>query len=190
MSGEASIRAFICFEISERLRTYLAQIIEGGRKLHERVSWTRPGNIHLTLKFLGNITEEQRRGLEGALAELAATQAPFSVRIDRLGAFPNFRRPRVFWAGSSAANPQLVQFAAQVERAAEQFGFAREERPFTPHLTIGRAKSPSVAATVAYLRNIEFEPHEFACKEVILMRSRLHPQGAIYEPLKRCSLQP
>ncbi len=184
-----TIRAFICFEISDALRQYLETIIEDGRRFQEAISWTRPGNIHLTLKFLGNIDAQQREAVSGVLQKLTGAFRTFAVNIDRLGAFPNFRRPRVFWAGSHEENPLLQQLVAQLENDLAAFGFEKENRKFTPHLTIGRVKRPPIRQTVDFLQRFPFEPHTIECREIIFMKSELNPGGAIYTPLATFSLQ-
>ncbi|MDQ7053850.1 MAG: RNA 2',3'-cyclic phosphodiesterase [candidate division KSB1 bacterium] len=185
-----TIRAFICFEISDALRQYLETIIEDGRRFKEAISWTRPGNIHLTLKFLGNIDAQQREAVSGVLQKLTGAFRAFAVNIDRLGAFPNFRRPRVFWAGSHADNPALQRLVAQLEDELGTYGFEKENRRFTPHLTIGRVKRMPFVKTADFLKQFEFEPHTIECREMIFMKSELNPGGAIYTPLATFPLQP
>ncbi len=188
MNGER-IRAFVCFEIESELREYLAQIIQEGRRLNENISWARPETIHLTLKFLGNITPAQQRDISNILLSLAGTFEPFQVTIDRIGAFPNFRRPRVFWAGCSSGSPDLERMALRLDSDLEKLGFEREKRAFTAHLTLGRVKRGGAARTSSFLASFSFQPQVMQCREIILMKSDLHPTGAVYTPLETFTLK-
>lgn len=187
--NETTIRAFICFEVQEDLLRYLGEIIQQGRRFNEPVSWSRPENIHLTLKFLGNITDEQRRQVASILHSTAEAYEAFDVLFDRTGAFPSFRRPRVLWIGCSVRSEPLHRLADHLENELARAGFERENRPFSPHLTLGRVKRANVPRTAKYLSELQLTPMRLRCHDIILMKSDLHPSGARYMPLEVFSLK-
>ena len=103
------------------------------------------GNIHITLKFFGNITEEQVTDLSEAVTALAANQEPFTLTVTDAGAFPSPKSPRVVWLGVGGELDVAQEFYRRLEIAFAALGFPPEDRPFSPHLTLGRVKSPLAA---------------------------------------------
>ncbi|MFQ5630089.1 MAG: RNA 2',3'-cyclic phosphodiesterase [bacterium] len=184
-----TIRTFICFEIGKNAQDYLANIISGGKKIGDRIAWSKPQNIHLTLKFLGDISSAQIAEIGKIIKEIATGTTGFNLTIDHLGAFPNFRTPRVFWVGSSHIPAALSHLVAGLEEQIQPLGFKKERRAFKPHLTLGRVKGRDFRETVAFLKNHPFEPQTFDCNEIILMRSDLQPAGALYTPIQQFNLQ-
>jgi 2'-5' RNA ligase len=186
----ATIRSFVCIDVPPEVKAAIERLQTKLRHLPVEVSWTRPANVHLTLKFLGDV-EEARLGRVGeALDEIAQTHAPFELATDRGGVFPNADRPRVLWIGVRDERGLLRALVAQVEDALAQHGFAREARPFTAHLTIGRVRSERSARELArrFLAE-EFPSYRFLVTHLILMRSDLRPDGALYTPLHRAPLR-
>ncbi len=106
----------------------------------DRIRWSRPENVHLTLKFLGDVDEESLDGLRTALENVCAEHAPFDAGLAGLGAFPSSRRARILWAGVSEGSEQLRSLAAIVDAALSTSGFEREARSYEPHLTLGRVR--------------------------------------------------
>lgn len=187
--AEQDIRTFICFEIPEELRRILADIEQAARKFGESVSWTRPENIHLTLKFIGNTSPSKCEAVTAVLQKLAGNCTGMPVRIDRLGAFPGFTKPRVFWAGSSEQNENLAQFVRNLEEGLEKSGIPRERRAFTPHLTIGRVKRSTCPRTAEFLRTAVVPVQTIWCRELVFMQSTLTSSGAIYKPIVKYPLK-
>jgi 2'-5' RNA ligase len=150
------------------------------------VRWVPVGNIHLTLKFFGNVTDSQVEAIAQAAVPLAAAQAPLSLHITGAGAFPSLKNPRVVWLGLNGDVAPLAALHRQLEAAFAPLGFPPEGRPFAPHLTLGRVKSPQgrerLTACLSQLQEPETAP--FQVSEIILYRSNLSPQGATYLPLK------
>ncbi|MFQ5633680.1 MAG: RNA 2',3'-cyclic phosphodiesterase, partial [bacterium] len=105
-------RAFICFEIGQNTRDYLANLIAEGKKAGDRIAWAKPHGIHLTLKFLDNITLQQIEDIETILKEISIEKSEFRITIDRIGAFPNFHTPRVFWVGNSHNSNTIANLVA------------------------------------------------------------------------------
>jgi 2'-5' RNA ligase len=141
------VRAFIAISLPEALRAELARrqaefrsALAPSRDGDRGVSWARPEGIHLTLKFLGEISEARASQIAAALTPLG-TFSPFTVDVQGFGFFPDSRRPRVLWTGV-VAPPGLAALAGRVETAMENLGFAPEGRSFSPHLTLARFKNP------------------------------------------------
>src|ERR687894_2751667 len=106
----------------------------------DRVRWTRPENVHLTLKFLGDVRAESLDGIRVALGEVCAEHAPFDAVLAELGAFPSARLAKILWVGVGAGSERLRSLAADVDDALASLGFEREKRPYVPHLTLGRMR--------------------------------------------------
>lgn len=183
------IRTFVCFEISPALREYLQEIVTHASQLREAIVWTRASNIHLTLKFLGNVERKKIPVIADTLEKVANAARVFQLTVDRVGAFPDFRRPRVFWVGCRETPVELQKFVAALEDAFATLGFAKEARSFTPHLTLGRTRGGVTQKTGNFLENFRFVPHKIDCNDIILMQSELAPTGAVYTPLKVLPLQ-
>jgi 2'-5' RNA ligase len=179
------MRAFIAIDLPEPLRAALAQAQQSFRTASPDARWTRPEGIHLTLKFLGEISDAQLKQVVEALAAVGSFE-PFSVVVSGFGFFPQARRPRVFWAGV-AAPPEITALAERVETKMEKIGFAREDRAFSPHLTLARFQvpRPQPALEEAIFRRAPGSLGEFQASEFFLFESKLSPQGAQYRKLMR-----
>ncbi|MEW6178617.1 MAG: RNA 2',3'-cyclic phosphodiesterase [Chloroflexota bacterium] len=187
------IRAFVAIELSPEIRRGLEQILTDLQKAAgNHVRWVNPGNIHLTLKFLGESAPKELSLLSEAIHRIASTTPPLIVEVNGMGVFPNPKRPRVIWVGVQATSP-LFKLQEAVETAAEQIGYPREERPFSPHLTLGRVRRETSPADLARLGQLigQKSPGSIGSMTVnhlTLFRSDLKPDGAIYTPLARFSL--
>ncbi len=180
------IRAFLAIDLPGTLRLGLAQVQGKLKESGADVRWVPVGNIHLTLKFFGNIPEADVEAISAAAREAAAWQAPFTLQVTEPGAFPSVRAPRVVWLGLGGDVLPLTQFYHRLEKAFAALGHLPEDRAFHPHLTLGRVKSPQgrerLARLLQNLQPMEWPP--FQVREVILFRSQLSPQGSTYTPLK------
>lgn len=183
------MRAFFCIELDDPVKDGLNELIQALKREKAlqaaRVSWVKRENLHVTVKFLGEIATEQLEELKLA-AEAAWAGAggkPFSLGLDRLGAFPSPARPRVIWAGSSAPPQEIIRLYEQLERELHSLGFPPEGKPYTPHVTLGRVKGGAGAG----LSGVKLAPFHFVAEArgLTLMESRLDPAGAIYTPLFR-----
>jgi 2'-5' RNA ligase len=179
------MRAFIAIDLPEALHAALAEAQQCFRSAASDARWTRPEGIHLTLKFLGEISDAQTKQVVEALTHIGPFE-PFSVEVKGFGFFPHGQRPRVFWAGV-AAPPALAELAAQVESRLEKIGFAREDRAFSPHLTLARFQvprpQPTLEAAIAARTNTSLG--KFDASEFFLFESKLSPQGAQYRKVMR-----
>jgi len=179
------MRAFFCIDLEDGVKDGLERLIQELKRDRlwrtARVSWVKRENLHITLKFLGEIAPEQLEELELAAAVVSEGFEPFTLEIDSLGAFPNVERPRVIWAGCSSPPREIGELFERLEGELEPLGFPPEGKPYTPHVTLGRVKT--TVRTGGSLG--EIEPFRFvtSARGVTLMESRLDPAGAIYTPL-------
>jgi len=151
------------------------------------MKWVEPRGIHLTLKFLGSVEEAKVPALVQALTRACEGFGPFEVALSGLGVFPNPSRPRVAWVGLSGGVEKLLRLQEGMEKVLSPFGFPREDRAFTPHLTLARLKegvAPDEARAFgqAFLRASP-EAVSFNVEGISLMKSQLTPSGAIYTRL-------
>ena len=142
-SNPDRIRSFVAIELTADAKAFLASTIQQLKPDGPELKWVRPEAIHLTLKFLGNVDRRVIPELERALSPVFASQTSFDLSIRSVGAFPSASAPRVVWAGLVDSSNALPSLAEAVEDAVEALGFSKEKRPFKPHLTLGRAKSPT-----------------------------------------------
>jgi 2'-5' RNA ligase len=179
------VRAFIAIDLPESLQSALAQKQATFRAYSPDARWTRPDGLHLTLKFLGQISDEQLRQVTSALAALGSFEK-FTGEVKAFGFFPDARRARVLWAGVEAP-PALAQLAKRVEDGMESLGFPAEARPFTPHLTLARFKTPRPQSALQAFIEKDREPSlgRFEVSEFFLFESKLSPHGAEYRKIAR-----
>ena len=186
MSEEKNIRAFLAIEPPEEILAAIARLQEKlKREISGSVSWTRPQGNHLTLKFFGNIDDTDVQNICDAVKMQAAGTPPLLLKIEKMGAFPDLRRPRVLWTGTSGDVAQLTPLQKKLDASFAQLGFPREERLFRAHLTLARIKDSRTAAGIgeAIKKHSDFTAGEFRAAELIFFQSRLTPQGAIYSKL-------
>ena len=177
------IRTFICIEIPDSIKRRIDCLQKALRQIDAQVSWTKPSNIHLTLKFLGGVSPSRIERVTEAVERAASGIGPFEVEVSGAGCFPSPRNPRVLWIGLPNVPDALKQLFANIEDELAGEGFARENRKFSPHLTIGRPRNSKNSASGAEaLIAGGFEPETFEATEVIVMRSQLNPTGSIYTP--------
>ncbi len=188
------IRAFIAIELSEELKASLArlqELIKLGSESY--VKWVDPQGIHLTLKFLGNISVDKVSAISEAIAEEARSVAPFRLELTEFGAFPNTKAPRVAWVGLGGDLESLLRLQRGIDQALIPLGFPPEAREFSPHLTLGRVRDQAtpqerrrLGERVASLE-VQGQPSLYVDR-VSLMRSQLTSKGAIYSRLSAAEL--
>ena len=180
------IRAFLAIDLPASLRPVLSWAQEELKKSGADIKWVPVGNIHITMKFFGNITDVQVNDISEAVTALAATQDPFTLTVTDAGAFPSPKNPRVVWLGVGGELDIVREFHRRLEIAFAALGFSPEDRPFSPHLTLGRVKSPAgrTALTQCLVHLPSPAAPPFQVSDVVLFRSNLTPRGATYLPLK------
>jgi 2'-5' RNA ligase len=179
-----SVRTFIACELPRSVRSAIADYVQALRVLPGRVSWVKPENIHLTLKFLGDVPEKNLDEIAAALREASQGFHPMQTTAKGCGVFPNARHPRVLWVGLEDESGILQKLAAEIDQRLRQLGFPKEDRRFSPHLTIGRVRDGAVDKIITAMQERPFiiQPVQFT--EIILMRSQLHAGGSIYTPIR------
>lgn len=175
----------MAIRLDESVRAALGSAIAGLRRVAPAVAWVSPENVHLTLKFLGQVREARAAELVAALAGATSGFAPFEASVEGLGAFPTPLRARVIWAGVGRGAEALVELAGRVDAALAALGFEREARPFAPHVTLGRVRAPrrDPALSDALLAGAGNQFGRLSVERVALMRSDLSPRGARYTEL-------
>lgn len=184
------MRAFIAVEISEEARGAVARLQSELQSVGADVKWVEPENLHLTLKFLGEIGESQAEQLADQLKS-SLVLSPFAFTLEGTGAFPKLENPRIIWAGTGAGKEQLAGLAREVEEACGRCGFPPEERPFSPHLTIGRVRSRNRVESLAQrLGSAEFKAGSpTRVEKAVLFQSTLTRSGPVYRPVREIPLK-
>lgn len=180
------IRAFLAIEPPEDVLQTMIRLQEKlKRELGGRISWTKPQGQHLTLKFFGDISLEDVQQISTAVHDRAASGWSLNLKIERLGVFPDPRRPRVLWCGMAGDVEKLSALQKQLDSDFVGIGFPGDDRPFRAHLTLGRIKdSRSVTGlgdVLAKYKTVQIG--EFTGRELVLFQSKLTPQGAVYTKL-------
>ena len=136
------MRAFLGIRLPEPVRTALAAVQRELASAQADVKWVEPNNLHVTLKFLAEMTDEQQRAVEGLLGRIASREAPFQLGFTAMGAFPSMHAPRVLWVGLGQGKDVVMRIAQTIEQEGAALSLPQEERPFASHVTIGRVRSP------------------------------------------------
>ncbi len=191
-----TMRAFVGVPLGEEVVRAAAQLSSSlrARLAAQGISpkWVLPGNMHVTVRFLGNVGEEQIPAVEETLGPIVARHASFLAVLRGLGCFPDAQRPSVLWAGLADGGEAMDRLAADVNGALDALAFPREDRPFHAHLTLARMRRggppPDLAALVE--EHAAFELGSTVVREVVLFESNLRPRGPVYEPIWRGALNP
>jgi RNA 2',3'-cyclic 3'-phosphodiesterase len=185
------IRAFIAVDIEPKTLQNISAAIDELRSRFPGLRWMPLGNLHVTLKFLGDIEETKIDFIAEALRDHLQPFSRFTISAKGLGVFPDVRRPSVLWVGLEGA--QLTAVVSAVERVLEPLGFAPEKRRFQPHLTIARWRESDRSSATFREELGRWRDHEFGTSEVkvvILYQSTLKAEGAIHQPLRKITLGP
>lgn len=188
------MRVFIAIELPEEIKGFLSRIQLKLKSAQADVSWVKPHNIHLTLKFLGEIDEKTLNNVIAIIEDTAKDKSVFHIRLSCLGAFPRMSSPRVIWVGIDKGDEQVKTIAKELEEKLSNLGFSPEDRTFSSHFTLGRTKTAKnreiLANGLAKLQNkFNEESLEFLANKITLFKSTLTPGGPIYEALKEISLK-
>ena len=158
------------------------------KELGLKVGWVKPPNMHITLKFLGNIPEETCRVIGDRLHQLTDARPPLRLHLKGVGAFPSADKPRVIWLGLEQQDDALTRLASVVDDWFEELGFEKEEREFRAHLTLGRIKTGSAAELLSAPELAEVDLGPCTATDVVFYRSVLQRAGAEYTPMARKKL--
>ncbi len=179
------IRAFIAIEIDLPSKQKISRLISELKKSKADVKWITENQMHITLKFLGNIDKERIQNISGVLDEISRNFNAFDIQFSKLDAFPNMKRPRVIWLGVKKGADLIKLLNEKIEKEFEKLGFQKEKREYKTHLTLGRVKSlKNITSLAGSIDKIAFQPtDETKIDRLILFQSTLTPKGAIYAPL-------
>jgi 2'-5' RNA ligase len=186
-------RLFIAIELAEPVRKQLSLFQYEAKEKIKDIAWVKPGAMHLTLKFLGEVPEENIGAIGVALEKALKTAGDFKMEVKGTGAFPGWSAPKVVWAGIKNGRNELINMNAALEREMETLGFKKEPHAYVPHLTLGRVKGKMGKEREKAEEHFrKKQDHIFggqAVSEVVLMQSTLTPEGAVYKKLKSQKLR-
>jgi 2'-5' RNA ligase len=184
------LRCFVAIEIPEAIQDQLSQIQATLQNRIQRASWVKPSNIHLTLKFLGEVDSNAIESIGPVLERVASHHTPFSLQVGGVGAFPNLVRPRVIWVGIKIGRGKVSALAQEIDQALTQYGFSLDKKKFKSHLTIARLKGREDLRPLVNL-DCQYEDIDgmtMKAHEISLIQSQLHPKGAIYTTIQSYTL--
>jgi 2'-5' RNA ligase len=187
----ARVRTFIALDPGKAIRDRIVALQETLARTAAEVKWVEPDNLHVTLLFLGEVDMLDVPPLCQAVADAAQNQPAFAMTVETVGCFPNARRPRILWVGVGEGTQEVVALHDALEPPLLALGcYRREERQYTPHITLGRVKSdrPTDKLTTALSRHADWQGGETTVREVHVMGSELTPQGPVYTVLSRAKL--
>ena len=178
------MRVFIAVELSKEAKEELSRVIDVLRSSGADAKWVRPEAMHLTLKFLGDVSENSVEKIKPLLQEIARKTGPFDLILDGIGVFPDWRNVKVIWAGISEGADKAEILAKAVEGAMAGIGFEKETRPFRPHLTLGRIKGARKKDELKKAaQGLAVKTAKSFVSEIVMFRSDLTSEGAIHTPL-------
>jgi len=185
-----TIRTFIAFKLPKNIISSIGEIQNRFKSYAFKARWVNPENIHLTLKFLGDINYFAIEKVSEAIINAVNGHAPISLAVKGAGVFPGIKRPRVIWVGLTGEIEKLVGIQNDIEENLEELGFPREKRPFRGHLTLGRIKEKiNPKKLLDAMKKFEkFESKLFIADKIFLFKSELKSTGSVYKELKNISL--
>ncbi|MBN1932151.1 MAG: RNA 2',3'-cyclic phosphodiesterase [Desulfobacterales bacterium] len=184
------IRTFIAIELPQNILASIFKVQEGIRGYGFKLRWVPPQNVHLTLKFLGYISNTDVKKIGEAMVESIEGHFPIQLAAKGIGIFPGIKRPRVLWVGMIGQVDLLSKLQKNIDEKLEMVGFQPEKRTFRGHLTIARVKGKIDPGKLHdAIKQFEgFETEEFVADKIILFKSELKSSGAVYEKLMSISL--
>lgn len=192
LSAQESWRTFIAIELPANVRSQISRHVQSLRQQISdvRASWVREENLHLTLKFLGDVPVENIQKLSIAARSAAAAIDPFAFSIVGCGTFPPHGQPKVLWIGIEDEQRNLICLQEVLEDECAQLGFARESRSFHPHLTIARVRSPKGSRRLAQLhKDTNFPAQNVSVSELVVFKSELRGEGSKHTAISRHELR-
>jgi len=177
----ASIRTFVAIELPGAVRDRLGEVSRSLAHMGPRIRWVRPHSLHITLKFIGDVDASRIPELVEVVGRVSSAHDPFQLATTEVGGFPSVSKARVVWVGLRGHLESLARLQRDVEASLAQLEIPRDRRPFSPHVTLGRARrgpvdigSPDAGSA---------KPTWFGVDRITLMQSELRPDGAVHTPL-------
>ena len=185
-----TIRTFIAIEIPGNIISKIRELQEGIKVYGLKIRWVRPENIHLTLKFLGDVEAVTIGEIAGTISKTVEGYTPISLNAKGIGVFPGIKRPRVLWVGLTGQLDSLVRLQKTLDENFKLLGFPGEKRSFKGHLTMGRIKAKIDVKKFgdALMAFRSFESETFTAGQIVIYKSELKPSGAFYTKLADASL--
>jgi RNA 2',3'-cyclic 3'-phosphodiesterase len=188
------MRTFIAIELPQNIKNYLAKIQQQLKGSGADVKWVEPGNIHLTLKFLGERDEKKIKAISAVIENVALGNKSFTMSLSSIGTFPSISSPRVIWIGIDIGDAEVKKIVANLEEEIAKQGIPKEDRAFSSHITIGRTRTPrNKEELTEEIRKItsgwNSKGLEFHVTKITLFKSTLSAKGPAYEVLKAASLK-
>ncbi|MCS7223533.1 MAG: RNA 2',3'-cyclic phosphodiesterase [Armatimonadetes bacterium] len=180
------MRCFLAIELDDLVRDRLSKVIDDWSQHKASVKWVERDNLHLTIKFLGQFPDERVDDLSQRLQEVCRSVQPFVFNVEGTGVFPDWKRPRVIWIGVRDGE-LLKQVHKKVEGVTSRLGVEREERPFHPHITVGRVRThQEIKPLMDAVKSLKDEPFgSVRADHLTFFESRLTSQGPIYRVISR-----
>ena len=187
---DKTVRCFLAIDLNEDVYQALEDLSQKLRSPRIDVRWVRTKNIHLTLRFFGEISSQEITSASQAIEKAVETVSPFEIKIQGLGAFPSLRSPRIVWAGIDASH-QLIDLEQRISSELKQKEWPPPDKPFKPHLTLGRVKSSRNKQDFVHLviKHGQASIGRLDVDHVSLIRRDLRPSGAVYTPINRFSFK-
>lgn len=188
------VRTFIAVELSPRVMTRAGDLIDELRVVGAEVNWVRPQQMHLTLKFLGDVPDTETPDICRVIKQVADDFEPFEIVCRGAGAFPNLQEPRTLWIGIQDGAEELKRLQSEIDDALKaKLGYGREQRAFHPHLTIGRVKHATAEQHRRFVEILEqqadFDADLAIIDEVVTFASFLGRSGPKHDPLDHAELR-
>jgi 2'-5' RNA ligase len=189
-----TMRTFIAIELPQDIKDAISRLQSKLKASGADVKWVAPTNIHLTLKFLGEIDEKTKDAVSDIIKEIAVNTPCFTIKLGEIGAFPRIQSPRVIWIGLSEGHEQTKTIVDHLKSELEECGIFGDNKPFSSHITIGRVhslkKMDSLIRCISELAAQGTEKlGEFQAGKITLFKSTLLPQGPLYETLQETNLK-
>lgn len=185
------LRTFIAVEPGKAIRDRLVALQDSLAESSQDVKWVEAENLHVTLLFLGEVVDKEIPKVCAAVSDNVGRHSGFTLSVEKVGCFPNIRRPRVLWAGVGQGAQELCAIHDDLEGPLFELGcYRREDRKFTPHITLGRNRSdgPVDKLAAALSKNADWKGGEVEVREIHVMSSELTPNGPVYTVLSRAKL--
>ncbi|MBU1153897.1 RNA 2',3'-cyclic phosphodiesterase [bacterium] len=184
------IRTFIAINIEDKIKEEISKIIKALKNDQDEIKWIEKESFHLTLKFLGNVRIFQVEEIYEKLQIIAGSILPFKISFSNLDIILNKKTPKIIWVGIKEGSKELMELTEEIEISLADLGFLKEERRYTPHLTLGRIKRINERENfIEKAKKIDhLEAHSFIAKKIGIIKSTLTPKGAVYTQLKEVFL--